>query len=304
MTASGKPLEIPTAACNISPVVHDVYSSSTDTWQYVIADATTLHCIVLDPVRDGCADPAAMSTGAADAIIAVIKDRGYIVDYILETHCTSLQCLSAAWYLRMQLSMHQEHAPQLCNDATLSGLELMWKRKYGAGSSFSTTIRAGLDDGETIPFGQFSLTCMHMPGFGTPYRRAYLVGNELFGAYSIATLREDVTHSRFENVAVDGKKDPSEASSHHREAWSSMQRILSLPGDARVWRDQGDGSPSPVDRPFDSVAQCAALNKHANSTEEDFLTDLRVKSTLWQLAQSDESTGSGWKSRLGAWLSL
>lgn len=51
MITSGKPLESPTAACNTSPVVHDVYSPSTDTCQYIVADATTLHCIVLDPVR-------------------------------------------------------------------------------------------------------------------------------------------------------------------------------------------------------------------------------------------------------------
>ena len=133
----------------------------------------------------------AMSTSAADAIVAVIKDRGYIVDYILEIHATSPHCLSAAWYLRIQLSIFQGHAPQLCNEArtTVSGLELMWQRKYGAGSAFSTTIRAGLDDGEIDTFGRLSLTCMHMPGFGAPYRRAYLVGNDIFGAHSIATLR-------------------------------------------------------------------------------------------------------------------
>lgn len=112
-----------------------------------------------------------------------------------------------------------------------------------------------------------------------------------------------MTHTSLENVAVDGNKNPSEDSSYHREAWSSMQRVLSLPSNFRVWREQGDGSSSTANRPFDSVAQCAALNRHANFTEADFLTDLRVKSTLWRLAQSDEKSGGGWKSRLGACLS-
>lgn len=304
MTTSGVPLEPPTAAFKTSPVVHEIYAASTDTWQYIVADATTLHCIVLDPVRDRCADPAAMSTSAADAIIAVIKERGYVVDYILETHAISPDCLSAAWYLRMQVSIIQGFAPQLCNEATVSGLELMWQRKYGASSAFSTTIRAGLDDGVIITFGWLSLKCMHMTGFGTPYRRAYLVGNEIFGVHSIATLREDMTHTNLESVVVRAADSPSKDSPHRCDAWSSMQRVLSLPANTRVWREKGDGSPSTSSKPCDSVAECAALNEHAKSTEAEFLADLRAKTMLWRAAQGDANADGGWKSRLGSWLSL
>lgn len=304
MTTSGVPLDSPIAAFKTSPIVHEIYAASTDTWQYIVADDTTLHCIVLDPVRDRCADPAAMSTSAADAIIAVVKERGYIVDYILETHAASPHCLSAAWYLRMQMSIVQGHIPQLFNEATVSGLELMWQRKYGAGSAFSTTIRAGLDDGGIITLGRLSLKCMHMPGFGNPHRRAYLVGNDIFGAHSIATLREDFKHTNLESIAVRAADDPLEDSVHHRDAWDSMQRVLSLPAGTRVWREQGDGSVSTSSTQCDSVAQCAALNKYAKSTEAEFLADMRVQTTLCQLAQAHPNADNGWKSRIGSWFSL
>lgn len=303
MTTNGTPLKSPTTTFESSPIVHEIYAKSTDTWQYIVADPTTLHCIVLDPVRDRCADPAVMSTSAADAIIAVIRERSYIVDYILETYAASSLCLSAAWYIRMQLSIIQGYAPQLCNDATVSGLDLMWQRKYGASGKFSTTIRNGLDDGEIITLGWLSLKCMHMPGFSNPNRRAYLVGNDVFGAHSIATMREDMTHTDLGSGAIRPAADPSGDPSHHRDAWTSMKRVLSLPANTRVWREQGDGSLPTSHKPCESVAQCAALNKHARSTEAEFLADLRVQTTLWRVAQPDPNANGGWKSRVGSWLS-
>ena len=82
-TFSGPP---PTAAFSASPVIHNIYSESTDTWQYVVADPTTGHCIVLDPVRDQCTDQAKIVTTAADAILILVQRHDYVVDYILETH--------------------------------------------------------------------------------------------------------------------------------------------------------------------------------------------------------------------------
>ncbi|KAK8192470.1 hypothetical protein M8818_007638 [Zalaria obscura] len=150
---------------DMPPVVYHVYAQSTGTWQYVLADHTTSHCIVLDPVRDrSSADEAGVSTSAADAIITLVKECGYLVDYILETHANRPQCLSAAWYLWMQFSYSQGWPPELCDEATVSGLQATWQRRYPAGSAFSTTIRSGLYDGGTVAFGRLFLTCMRMPG--------------------------------------------------------------------------------------------------------------------------------------------
>lgn len=74
----------------------------------------------------------------------------------------------------MQFAIGQGWPPRLCNDATISDLEAMWQRKYGAGNSFSTTIRAGLGDNEGVTLGWLSLKCVQLPGFGSPHRRAYV----------------------------------------------------------------------------------------------------------------------------------
>lgn len=286
----------PTAAFNASPVIHNIYSESTGTWQYVVADPTTSHCIVLDPVRDRCADQAAMSTKAADAIVSLVEQNNYTVDYILETHASGSQCLSAAWYLRMQFAIYQGWPPQLCNEATVSGLEVAWQRKYGAGSTFSTTIRAGLRDGESVTLGCLSLTSMHMPGFGSPHRRAYLVGKDLFGAHSIASLAEHAFDESVNNCDT-ASKSPEDTVSF-LSAWTSMQRVLALPGDTRVWWERGVARGETL--PCDSLSQCTTANRHARSSESDFLAGMR-QSYIQRLgiATQPAPKAVGWKSRLG-----
>lgn len=264
-------------ASDVSPTIHNIYAQSTDTWQYIIADPTSSHCIVLDPVRDRVADQAVLSTNAADAIIAVVNEHNYEVDYILETHASGSSCLSAAWYLRMQFSGSQGWPPQVCNEDTVSGLEKMWRRKYGANNNFSTTIRAGLNDGESITFGSLSLTCLQLPGFKTSHRRAYHIGGDIFGAHSIATLEEELSTKAASAIPEAATDD---AASHANEAWVSMQRILSLPSNTRVWREHGDGGASQHSRSFDLLSQCAAANKHARCSESEFLSSRRESLSL------------------------
>jgi glyoxylase-like metal-dependent hydrolase (beta-lactamase superfamily II) len=287
----------PTAAFNASPIIHNIYSESTQTWQYVVADPTTGHCIVLDPVRDRCSDEAAMSTKAADAIVDLVEQHSYVVDYILETHASGSKCLSAAWYLRMQFSIYQGWPPQLYNEATVSGLEVQWQRKYGAGSTFSTTIRAGLRDGEKVTLGWLSLASLHMPGFGSPHRRAYLVGKDLFGAHSIATLADHVFDEGVHN-SESVPKVPEDTVSF-LDAWTSMQRILALPSDTRVWWDRGAIRGDAL--PCDPMPQCTAKNKHANSSEPDFLAAMRERYIQrLGLATQHAPRVIGWKERLGS----
>ena len=287
----------PTAASNASPIIHKIYSESTQTWQYVVADPTTRHCIVLDPVRDRCADQAVMSTKAADAIVDLVEQHSYVVDYILETHASGSQCLSAAWYLRMQFSIYQGWPPQLCNEATVSGLEVQWQRKYGAGSTFSTTIRAGLRDGEKVTLGCLSLTSIHLPGFGSPHRRAYLVGKDLFGAHSIATLAEDASDEGVSNS--DSTSELPKDTLSFLDAWTSMQRVLALPSDTRVWWERGVVSGEAL--PCNSLAKCTEANKYAKSSESDFLAGMRER-YIQRLGLAAQATPKviGWKERLGS----
>jgi hypothetical protein len=292
-----------TANANKSPVVHSIYSKTTSTWQYVVADRATRHCIVLDPVRDNCPHEAGIKTEAADAIIDLVKAQGYTVDYILETNAIGSQHLSAAWLLRMHFLDSQGSAPQLCNEATISGLQAMWQRKYGADNKFSTSIRPGLKDGETVAFGGLTLTCIHLPGFSAPHRRAYRVSENIFGAHSIATLAEDMpAHDPVE--VRDSQFEESE--SHLVDAWTSLDRILSLPRNTRVWWNTSTGKEPAAEqsRAFDLLSQCAARNKYAGISKDDFLArrSEESKSSREQERPPSSSKSGGLRSKLGSWI--
>lgn len=300
MSASLFSSDAPETNLNSPPTIHNIYSQSTSTWQYVVADRTTGHCIILDPVRDHCANRATISTSAADAIVDVVRAHSYTVDYILETHAAGSQCLSAAWYLRMQFSALQAEPPQICDEVTVTGLEAMWRRKYGANNNFSTSIRGGLYDGESVTFGRLSLTCIHLPGFATPYRRAYLVGKNVFGAHHIAASTEEPS-----NVSLhDLPESHVEESERHLDAWRSINRILSLPGETRVWPNSGDYTVE--ERQPLHVSQCIALNRYAGLSKPDFLTrrlaETQAFREQYQRPPSYKAVSLG--SRLGSWIGV
>ena len=68
------------------PIVHPFYSHTTETWQYVVANITIRHCVILGPVSDCLSNKAKLTTGAADALLFLVRQCGHTVDLILETH--------------------------------------------------------------------------------------------------------------------------------------------------------------------------------------------------------------------------
>src|SRR5690349_1144407 len=80
-----KPAIIPPTV-TMEPIVHTVFEPQTSTWQYVVADPSTKTAVIIDPVLDF--DPArnSITTKSADALLALVKEKGYTVDRLLETH--------------------------------------------------------------------------------------------------------------------------------------------------------------------------------------------------------------------------
>ncbi|KAI6856995.1 hypothetical protein KC343_g12167 [Hortaea werneckii] len=238
------------------PTVHPIYSETTGTWQYVVADPTTSLCVVIDSVRDRRPDQAAISTSAADALLALIKKHNYTTSYILETNNTGSGSLSAAWYIRMQLSMTQQQPPQLLTDSGVPGLEAMWHRKYG--TSMQTTIRSSLSEGESLHIGNLCLSSMEISDGGSLRRRAYRIGDELFGACPDA---ESNSATRKMQSTSKVRDDGGEVTS------SKLLRILPLPRDARIWHTLGHGICSQRGEPFDYVCECVSHDQIITSPE-------------------------------------
>ena len=81
------------------PEVTGFFDPRTSSIQYVVADPETGKCAVIDPVLDYDEKSGATATIHADEILRFIADKGYAVEWILDTH-PHADHFSAAAYLK------------------------------------------------------------------------------------------------------------------------------------------------------------------------------------------------------------
>ena len=233
----------------------------------MVVDPNTHHGVVIDPVYSRNDTNEDLSSDGTESIIRLIQKHGYIIDHILETESSSQSRLTAAWSLRMQLFITQGFPPQLCSNAPVSALHRMFSRKYGAANGFSTTLNKQHQDKESFVVGRMRVTVIHAPGFNTPKRRAYLINGSLFGAYSIAMPGFD---------GVSGQRSGTDPvlsdvlwNDQHRQLWNSMQRILAMPEETRVYYEEDSEGVGLANHT--SIERCRAMNLYIDLNANEFI---------------------------------
>ena len=68
------------------PIVKGFFDERTFSVQYVVADPETKKCAIVDPVLDFDEKSGATATRNADAILSYVKEQGFEVEWILDTH--------------------------------------------------------------------------------------------------------------------------------------------------------------------------------------------------------------------------
>ena len=86
----------------LHPEVFSFFDEPTNTASYVLKDPATNAAAIIDSVLDYDAAAGRTSTKAADEVIAFVKERGFDVQWLLETHVHA-DHLSAAPYLKEKL---------------------------------------------------------------------------------------------------------------------------------------------------------------------------------------------------------
>ncbi|MBN9563494.1 MAG: MBL fold metallo-hydrolase [Alphaproteobacteria bacterium] len=198
-------------------MVEAFYELHTGSVQYVVSDPRTRGCAIIDPVLDYDEKAGATATFSADALLAYVQEEKLRVEWILDTH-PHADHLSAMAYLKDRTG-----APTAIG-AKIVEVQKLWKDVYNLPETFPTDGSQWdrlFCDADSFRIGELPAAVLFSPGH-TLASVTYLVGDAAFVHDTL--FMPDGGTARADFPGGDA-----------RALWHSIQRILSLPGQTRLF---------------------------------------------------------------------
>lgn len=236
------------------PDVAGFFDKRTFSIQYIVADPATKICAIIDPVLDFDEKSGATATKNADRILDFIRDKGYSVEWILDTH-PHADHFSAARYLK------QKTGALTAIGEKVTEVQKLWKGFYNwpefpaDGSQWDRLFA----DGETFKVGEIDAKVMFSPGH-TRASITYVIGDAAFVHDTLFTPDSGTARADFPGGSA-------------KVLWKSIQDILALPNETRIFTGH-DYQPGGRDPQWEStVAEQKAKNIHMSKlkTEAEFV---------------------------------
>lgn len=202
---------------DLRPDVTAFFHEPTNTVAYVVRDPESRACAVIDSVLDF--DYAAGRTGTefADRIIAHIREHGLEVEWILETHVHA-DHLSAAPYIQEVLG------GRIGIGENITVVQEVFGKIFNAGTEFErdgSQFDRLFREQDRFSIGNLSAFVLHTPGH-TPACMTYVIGDAAF-------VGDTLFMPDFGTARCDFPGGSAE------QMWDSIQKILSLPDDTRLF---------------------------------------------------------------------
>lgn len=239
---------------SMKPEVTAFFDPRTFSVQYVVADPATGKCAIIDPVLDFDEKSGSTATTNADRILDFVEERGLTVEWILDTH-PHADHFSAARYLKSRTG-----APTAIGERVVD-VQKLWKGIYNwpdladDGSQWDKLFA----EGEAFSIGEIPARVLFSPGH-TLASITYLVGDAAFVHDTMFMPDSGTARADFPGGSA-------------RRLWQSIQQILELPGDTRLFtgHDYQPGGREP--RWESTVAEQKARNTHVSkcASEADFV---------------------------------
>jgi len=242
------------------------FDEATFTVTYLVGDPATKAAAVIDPVLDYDPKSGRTSTASADAVLAAAKRGDWRVAYVLETHVHA-DHLSAGAHIREKTGakivigehvreVQQTFAP-IFNTAVAPVVR-----------DFDRLVR----DGETFKLGSLDVEVLFTPGH-TPACVSYKIGDAVFVGDTM--FMPDYGTARADFPGGDA-----------RTLYRSIKRILSLPGDTRLFLCHDYKAPGRDVYAWETtVAEQRARNPHVRDGvgEDDFVAMRTAKDKTLQM---------------------
>ena len=201
--------------------VHSFLHSDTETYTHVLADVQQQVCAIIDPVLDFDAKSGRTDTASVDKVIAFVREQGWALVYIIETHAHA-DHISAAIHVKETLG------GKLVIGQHITEVQKIFKQIFNFDSSFRTDASQFdilTDDGETLALGGITITAMYVPGH-TRADMAYLAADDEKTVVFVGDtlFAPDVGTARCDFPGGDAKT-----------LYQSIQKLLALPDETLMY---------------------------------------------------------------------
>jgi glyoxylase-like metal-dependent hydrolase (beta-lactamase superfamily II) len=246
------------APAALKPEVAGFYDEITGSVQYIVADPITRTCAVIDPVLDYDQRSGSTRTRSADRLLRYTKTHGLTLEWILDTH-PHADHFSAAGYLRDMTGAQTAIGERVVD------VQKLWKTLYNLpdtvladGSQWDRLFA----DGERFTVGKVQAFVLLSPGH-TLCSITYVIGNAAFVHDTLFMPDSGTARADFPG-------------GNARQLWQSIQRILRLPSDTRIFTGH-DYRPNGREARWESsIASQRAHNLHLKDCDEAKFVRLRV----------------------------
>lgn len=201
--------------------VHSFLHSDTETYTHVLADVQQQMCAIIDPVLDFDAKSGHTDTASVDEVIAFVREQGWTLVYIIETHAHA-DHISAAIHVKETLG------GKLVIGQHITEVQKIFKKMFNFDSSFRTDASQFdilTDEGETLKLGGITITAMYVPGH-TRADMAYLANDDEKTVVFVGDtlFAPDVGTARCDFPGGDAKT-----------LYQSIQKLLALPDETIMY---------------------------------------------------------------------
>ena len=236
--------------------VDGFFDPGTNTVSYLVAEPGGTACALIDPVLDFDMATGRTGTASADRLLAAVRDRGLSVAWLLETHVHA-DHLSAAPYLQERLG------GRIGIGAGIVAVQDTFGKVFNEGTEFQrdgSQFDALFRDGDAFAIGGLEARVLHTPGH-TPACLTYVVGDGPAAAF----VGDTMFMPDFGTARCDFPGGSAEA------LWDSMQRILALPEDTRIFVGHDYKAPGRDDFAWETTVGAERENLHLAGGREAFL---------------------------------
>jgi glyoxylase-like metal-dependent hydrolase (beta-lactamase superfamily II) len=240
----------------MQPDVYAFFDEGTFTVTYVVRDPGSRKVAVIDSVLDFDYASGRTDTRSADAVIDFIREKGFEVVWLLETHVHA-DHLSAAPYIQ------QELGGKIAIGRNITVVQDTFGKVFNEGTEFQrdgSQFDALFDEGDSFHIGQLRGDVLHTPGH-TPACLTYVIGDAAF-------VGDTLFMPDFGTARCDFPGGSAET------MWDSIQKILALPDETRIFVGHDYKAEGRDDYAWETtVGEQKRLNKHVGEGKgrEDFV---------------------------------